>query len=234
MQLNACFCVFFRRIVLMDMKAAKFYKLVLVTNACVQSNSLSRAEYLAFIARCAEAGITAVQLREKSLSYTDLVAFGKKVQSVLKPFAVPLIVNDSVQLALDLDADGVHLGQSDGCVLEARRVLGANKIIGQSIESIAQLSVANQMPLDYVGISAIFPTRNKLNIETIWGCDGLKQMASLTNLPIIAIGGINELNVFDVMEAGADGIAAIGAFHDAQDPALTTKNLLHFIEGKNS
>jgi thiamine-phosphate pyrophosphorylase len=217
----------------MNMKGAEFYKLVLVTNACAQNQISSPDEYLAFISRCAEAGITAVQLREKSLSYRDLLAFGRKLQSVLKPFSVPLIVNDSVRLALELDADGVHLGQTDGCILEARAILGTKKIIGQSIESIDQLQAANQMPLDYVGVSAIFPTPNKPDIATVWGCDGLKQLASMTNHIIIAIGGINEFNVVDVVKAGAHGIAAIGAFHEAQDPALITKNLLNFIESKD-
>jgi thiamine-phosphate pyrophosphorylase len=206
-----------------------FFKLTLVTNK--KNNAIE--EYLDFVSLCAKSGITAVQLREKSLEFNDLLVFGQQLQSVLKPYSIPLIVNDNIELAYQLDAEGVHLGQSDGDVLNARKKLGKNKIIGLTIDNPAQLQVANKLPIDYVGVGAIFPTNNKSNVATIWGCEGLEKIAPISKHPIIAIGGIDETNAVFVIKAGAHGIAAISAFHDAQDPILATKILRNIIEGKH-
>jgi len=200
---------------------------MLVTN----KGNLPIDDYLKFIAICASAGITSVQLREKKLSRAALLDFGGKLKAILKPFKIPLIINDNVEVAYQLDAEGVHLGQSDGSALEARQKLGKDKIIGLSISTKEQLQAANTLPIDYVGIGAIFPTRNKANISTIWGCEGLKKIAPLSVRPVIAIGGINETNILEVIRAGAHGIAAIGAFHDTQEPENTIRNLSNNIEG---
>jgi len=203
------------------------YKLILVT---IKDNKLLD-QYLRFLTMCAESGITAVQLREKQLPYKELLAFGKAIQRVMKPFDVPLIINDNIQLAIAINADGVHLGQTDGDVCAARQQLGNDKIIGLTIDSIDQLYIANNLPINYVGIGAIFPTHNKNDVPTVWGSAGLKKLSSLTHYPIVAIGGINESNAQAVMQAGASGIAAIDAFHTAVDPMTTTKNLRHIVEG---
>ena len=198
-----------------------YYKLMLVTN----KGNRPLQDYLNFIALCAKSGITSVQLREKKLTFNELVEFGKELQALLKPLSIPLIVNDSVELALLLDAKGVHLGQSDGNIIEARQRLGSDKIIGLSVDSLEQLNTANTLPIDYIGIGAIFPTNSKENVNTLWGCDGLKQAALSTTLPIVAIGGIDESNMNQVLQAGANGIAAIGVFHNSKTPGNTIKNL---------
>lgn len=201
-------------------------KLMLVTN----KNDQPLQPYLDFVAHCAQSGITAVQLREKKLSYEEAFIFGKQLQTILKPFSVSLIINDSVELAYNLNSDGVHLGQLDGSVVEARRKLGKNKIIGLTVNSIEEMLIANNLPIDYVGIGAIYPTNSKKDVKTILGCEGLKKIAQISKHPIIAIGGIDEVNALAVMRAGADGIAAIAAFHDTLDPIVTTKNLRDVIE----
>lgn len=201
-------------------------KLTLVTN----KNDQPLQPYLDFVARCAQSGITAVQLREKKLSYEEAFIFGKQLQTILKPFSVSLIINDSLELADDLNSDGVHLGQLDGSVVEARRKLGKNKIIGLTVNSIEEMLIANNLPIDYVGIGAIYPTNSKKDVKTILGCEGLKKIAQISKHPIIAIGGIDEVNALAVMRAGAAGIAAIAAFHDTLDPIVTTKNLRDVIE----
>lgn len=203
-----------------------FYKLTLVTNK--KNTPLNK--YLKFIRECAESGITAVQLREKNLQFSELLDFGKQLQEILSPYGIPLIINDNVELALELDAEGVHLGQSDGSILKARELLGSNKIIGITIDTIEQLHVANSLPIDYIGVGAIFATNNKSNITTVWGCEGLKHLAGLTTHPIIAIGGIDQDNVSQVMKSGAQGIAAIGAFHDTENPIISTQKLRKMIE----
>lgn len=200
---------------------------MLVTNKNDKPTDL----YLDFIIKCAESGITSVQLREKKLSFGEVVTFGRKLQKVLAPYKIPLIINDDVNLAYELNADGLHLGQSDGNAMDARQILGVDKIIGLTINSTEQLSASAVLPIDYVGIGAIFKTKNKVDAP-IWECAGLKRVSPLSRHPIVAIGGIDETNAAHVMSSGADGIAAIGAFEDVDDPILATKNLRKIVEEK--
>ena len=204
----------------------QFYKLILLTNK--QDKNLE--EYLHFISICANSGITSVQLREKTLPYDELVEFSKQLTSCLNRFSIPLIINDDIKLAQQLDARGVHLGQSDGDVIDARKILGPNKIIGLTINSIEELHVANNLPLDYVAISSIFSTRNKSNIQKFWGCEALKNAVPLSKHPIVAIGGITEKNAPKVMKTGIDGVAAIGVFHQAINLTKTIVKLRNIID----
>ena len=206
------------------------YRLMLVTH----KNDTPLDEYLEFIQICAKAGITAVQLREKNATHTTLTKFGRHLKDVLAPFHIPLIVNDNVDLALELDADGVHLGQTDLSPIIARQRLGAEKIIGLSIDLIEQLHLAENLPIDYVGIGAIFKTATKTNVQTTWGIEKLQQLSNHTKHPIIAIGGIYCHNAASVIQAGAHGIAIIDAIHASLDPANTIKTLLHHICPRNS
>lgn len=205
-----------------------FYKLMLVTNR----QQTPMADYLQFIKTCANAGVTAVQLREKHQTPETLLVFGEKLKEILDPLQIPLIVNDDIELALKLNASGIHLGQTDGDPKLARALLGPNKIIGVSIDTEENLIAANPLPIDYVGIGAIFTTTNKHNVATIWGTHGLSQLSSRSRHPIIGIGGINESNAAEVLSSGACGIAVIGALHDAEDPKRTTHNLRHIIDNR--
>lgn len=205
------------------------YKLILLTH----KNDTPLDEYLEFIHVCAKAGITAVQLREKNVHRNALIKFGMHLKDVLAPFNIPLIVNDNVDLAIELDADGVHLGQTDLSPISARQRLGAEKIIGISIDLIEHLHIAENLPIDYVGIGAIFKTVTKTNVQTTWGIEGLEQLSNQTTRPIIAIGGIYCHNAASVIQAGAHGIAIIDAIHASLDPANTIKTLLHHICTRN-
>lgn len=207
------------------MTKKNFYKLTLVTN----KNRQPIEPYLEFILTCIKAGITSVQLREKNLSKKDLLSFGHCVKELLDPFNIPLIINDHVNICLELNAAGVHLGQLDEDIISARQILGPEKIIGLSVNTMGQIQHANNLPIDYIGLGAIFRTQSKLNIETIWELSGLKVAVAISSHPIIAIGGINVDNVYAVMKSGASGVAAIGAFHDAADPYMTTQNLITTI-----
>jgi len=202
-----------------------YYTLMLVTH----KNNTPIHEYLRFIQCCAESGITALQLREKNASYTELLELGTQLKHILTPFDIPLIINDNVDLAIELNADGVHLGQSDACPIDARERLGAEKIIGLSIDSVENLHAANQLPINYVGIGAVFPTATKHNVATIWGVEGLSRLSALSKHPVVAIGGINESNTSNVKCAGAHGIAVISALHDSTDLQNTVHNLRHHI-----
>lgn len=204
----------------------RFHLLTLVTN----KGNAPTEPYLQFIKACVKAGVTCVQLREKSLSHKELFQFGFSLKCLLDKSEIPLIINDDVDLCIKLDASGVHLGQSDTEIRKARSILGLNKIIGLSVNTIQQVQNSNKQPIDYIGVGAIFPTNNKPDIETIWGLDGLKKTSLIASHPIMTIGGIDENNALSVINGGASGIAAIGAFHNAKDPFLATQNLIKIIK----
>ena len=202
-----------------------FYKLIFVTN----KGDGPLEEYINLIKCCVESGVTSLQLREKESSYAHLLEFGKTLKDLSLRLQVPLIINDNIKLAQELDADGVHLGQSDCNPILAREILGKNKIIGLSVDSLEDLEIANRFPINYVGIGGIFKTRNKNNIA-IHGIEGLKKFSNISMHPIVGIGGIDESNAYSVMNAGCNGIAAIGAFHNSSSPTNTTKSLVNIIQ----
>lgn len=203
-----------------------FYKLILVTQKKDQPLEL----YLKFLKSCIMGGITGLQLREKKLNSDQILSFGRSLKTLLKPEKIPLIVNDSLHLANALEADGLHLGQTDGNILESRNRLGPEKIIGLTVNSYEEVSKANELPIDYIGVGAIFPTVNKPNVQNIWGYEGLEKVSSLSRHKIVAIGGIEIKNTKNVIKAGAHGIAAIGAFHNSKNPFQTTKTLRKEID----
>ncbi|EOX4849558.1 thiamine phosphate synthase, partial [Vibrio alginolyticus] len=139
---------------------------------------------------------------------------------------VPLVINDRVDVALAVDADGVHLGQSDMPAEIARQLIGPNKILGLSIETEEQLAEVNSLPIDYIGLSAIFATPTKTNTKKHWGIDGLKMALETTSLPIVAIGGINESNIPQLSATGVHGLALVSAICHAEDPKAASEYLL--------
>ena len=191
-----------------------FYKLILITNR--QSQPLK--DYLQFIELCLKSGVTSVQLREKEATSAFLLDYASQLKTLLDSYNVPLIINDNLELALEINAQGLHLGQTDGSPHLARERLGTDKYLGLSIETEEDLERANCCDVDYVAASAVFPSSHKTNLRTIWGLDGLQSLAKRSVNPLIAIGGINPGNVEKVMTAGAQGIAVIGALHDDPNP----------------
>jgi len=173
-------------------------------------------QYEQFILAAVHGGVTAVQLRSKVQDSRCLVHTATRLIELLRPLNVPLIINDHVEVALAVNADGVHLGQSDMHPELAREVLGEDKFIGLSIESMANLEAANNMScLDYVAASAIFPSKTKLDCKTFWGLDGLEQLARASRYPVVAIGGITADSAGQIMQAGAAGIAVVSALYEA-------------------
>lgn len=188
-------------------------KLILVT----QSLRQPLVDYLDFIDACVAAGVTCVQLREKELSGDELLDYAGQLQTHLKQTNTPLIINDDVLLCQAIDAAGVHLGQSDQDAIEARACLGREKIIGLSVNSMQEIRQANALPIDYIGVGSVFETSSKLDVATIWGVDKLAQAVALSTHPVVAIGGINVDNAGSVLQTGVKGIAAIAAFHQADE-----------------
>ena len=178
------------------------------------------------VAAAVRGGVGSVQLREKSLDGRELVALARALRAQLAPLGVPLIVNDRLDVALAAGADGVHLGQRDLPVADARR-LWPHGLIGLSIEHAGQLRAAESLAIDYYGASPVFATPTKTDTAPALGLPGLAALRALTQRPLRAIGGITAANAAAVRAAGADGLAVVSALCAAPDPEAAARALLH-------
>ncbi len=198
-------------------------KLCLVTH--FQNKSFEYCKSL--ILNAIKGGVTSIQLREKNKELFEVYDLALKLKSCLTPLNIPLIINDHIQIAKAIDAEGVHLGQSDISPNEARKLIGSHKIIGLSIETYEELEIANQLTcIDYVAASAVFPSKTKSNCKTIWGIEGLRQIIRLSKHPVVAIGGIDTNNIRMIFESGVCGAAVVNAIHDSVDPKKKASQLL--------
>jgi len=175
-----------------------------------------------------DGGADIVQFRTKKTSVEEAVDIGKKIKDLLKGKNVLFIVNDNIKLALELDADGIHLGQDDLPIDTARTLIGKEKIIGLSTHSIAQMHEAVKKDVDYISIGPVFSTPTKPDYKAV-GLDIIKIASKEIKLPFVAIGGIDESNIKDVILAGAKRIAVVRAILSSQDPFTATKNLYDSI-----
>ena len=183
-------------------------------------------QYEKLIRQAIAGGVSMIQLREKSKNLNELKEIGCALKNILAPLKIPLMINGHIELAKAINADGVHLGQSDCLSDIARKILGKNKIIGLSIETLEELLIANSLGcIDYVAASSIFESKSKADCKTIWGLSGLKKIVALSKHCVMAIGGINENNIHDVIKTGVTSVAVISAIHDANNPKNTAKNL---------
>ncbi|WP_373844554.1 thiamine phosphate synthase [Clostridium sp.] len=156
-------------------------------------------------------GVTLVQLREKDASTREFYKQAVEVKKITESYNIPLIINDRLDIAQAVDAEGVHLGQSDMPLIAARNILGKNKIIGISVGNIEEAVEAEKNSADYVGIGTIFFTGTKKDIELPIGIQGLKKIYDNINIPAVAIGGINENNFKEVLSTGIEGISVVSA-----------------------
>ncbi len=189
---------------------------------------------LAVVKAAVAGGVSVVQLREKDLETGAFYNEGLKIRGFLRDKNIPLIINDRVDLALALNADGVHLGQSDLPVSVARKILGLEKIIGLSVTRPAHINTAEALHADYLGISPIFLTSTKPDADLAWGLSGLKEARLLTGLPLVAIGSVNLQNAREVIESGADCIAVVTAIVSADDPEAATRSLIKTVREAKS
>jgi thiamine-phosphate pyrophosphorylase len=190
------------------------YSLHLVTDHLIAT----RDRWPALITQAIEGGVNLVQLRDKKARTRELIDLGLRLKPLLAERGIPLLVNDRVDVALAIEADGVHLGQSDMPYRIARSLLGKNKIIGLSITRMEQAIEAQAYDADYFGVGPIFSTATKPDADLPIGFEGLARIRQLLKKPIIAIGGIQWPHVLDLRRAGADGIATVSAILGADDP----------------
>ena len=177
-----------------------------------------------------EGGVTVVQLREKDASTGEFVSLAGRLMELLKPHGIPLIINDRVDVALAVDADGVHIGQSDMPYDIARKLLGPDKIIGLSVENFEDIEVANGLDVDYVGISPVYGTPTKTDTAEPFGLEGLRKAVELSVHPTVAIGGMNASTVAEVMATGTDGVAVVSAICSAENVRKAASELRAMVE----
>lgn len=169
-------------------------------------------------------GATFIQLREKKLDEEHFLEEAKEIKELCKKYRVPFVINDNVDIALAMDADGVHVGQSDMEAGMVREKLGPDKIIGVSAQTVEQAILAEQKGADYLGVGAVFPTGSKDDAVEV-SHDTLKAICEAVHIPVIAIGGISTGNVMELSGSGICGIAVISAIFAKPDIETAAKEL---------
>jgi len=186
---------------------------------------LKGKDLLGILSASLKAGLDMVQLRDKESSDTDFLELGRKIKALLKEKQALFIINDRIDIAFALDADGVHLGPEDTSIESARKILGKEKIIGYSASSLREAKMAAKKDVDYIAIGAIFPTPVKPDYK-LAGLETFKKAVKEIDTPVVAIGGINETNIEDVVRTGVKRIAVVRAILNSPTPYLATKKLL--------
>ncbi len=186
------------------------------------------------IMQAVEGGVDTVQLREKDLNTRDLYNLAKEARGITKKNDAKLIINDRVDVAIAVEADGVHLGWQSLDIDIVRRMIGHDMLIGFSAHSLKDAESAEKSGADYVSISPIFKTTHKDFFIKPFGVDGIGKIKEFVNIPVVALGGVNENNIEEVLKDGADGIAVISAILLSDDPEQSATNLCCKIKNYKS
>lgn len=176
-----------------------------------------------------DGGATFVQLREKNLDRADFLAEALEIQKLCREYGVPFVINDEVSIAKDIDADGVHVGQSDMEAMDVRKILGPDKILGVSAQTVEQAMIAEKHGADYLGVGAVFATGSKDDADDV-SHETLKAICEAVSIPVIAIGGITKDNIFELAGSGICGVAVISAIFGQKDIKKATEELKVSVE----
>jgi len=205
----------------MSNKKSIDYKLYLVTDR----NVLRNRDLIQSVEAAIQGGATIVQLREKNCSSLDFYNLAVKLKEVTSKYDVPLIINDRLDIALAVKADGLHIGQEDLPLTVVKEIVGDDMIIGVSTNTLEEALLAEKQGADYVGIGAVYPTDTKLDADYVT-LDDLRLIRKAISIPIVGIGGINEENVVEIMGTDIDGVAIVSAILGKQDIKHATKEML--------
>ena len=188
------------------------------------STGFSEEEFLKRVELALQGKVTLVQLREKNRSTREYIELAEKVHQLTKKYEVPLIIDDRIDVAMAVNAEGVHVGQSDMPVKIARKLLGPDKIIGATAKTVPQAIEAYEQGADYLGVGAVFPTGTKEDAVEV-GKEVLKEICEAVSIPVVAIGGVGAHNVEELAGSGISGIAVISALFAQPDIEQATKDL---------
>lgn len=207
------------------MKSNSYLELYAVTNR----HWLGKQTLFDQVKEALDGGATCIQLREKQLDEENFLKEAIEIQKVCKEYHVPFIVNDNVDIAKTMHADGIHVGQSDMEALDVRKELGKDVILGVSAQTVEQAKKAEAHGADYLGVGAVFPTGSKDDADDV-SHETLKAICEAVSIPVIAIGGITQDNVKDLAGSGIVGIAVISAIFAQKDITQATKDLKQATE----
>jgi len=169
-------------------------------------------------------GATFLQLREKNLSYDEILKEAMEIKVLTDKYKVPFVINDNIEVALACNADGVHVGQDDMPAKEVRSLIGENKILGVSVQTVEQAIKAEEDGADYLGVGAVFSTSTKPDADTV-SIETLKAICQSVSVPVVAIGGISEKNIMNLKDTGISGVAVVSAIFASPDVAKATRKL---------
>ncbi len=198
----------------------------------ITDTELSNCSPVEIVERLLAGGARLIQLRDKEASAKEMFEAAQACLKLTRPAGTTLNINDRVDIAIAADADGVHLGQDDLTVAEARALLGPTKIIGISTHSVAQVEAALVTSANYIAVGPIFPTTTKINPDPVVGLELLRQARRLTWLPLVAIGGITLETAREVLVAGADSIAVISALYPLSSSLSLAENFAQAMLAK--
>jgi len=207
------------------MKPIIDYSVYLVTDRSMTTRPMEE-----IVREAVTGGVGIVQLREKTASTRQFLSHASRIRDCLAEFNIPLIINDRLDIALAMNAAGVHVGQDDMPCRKARKIIGPTKIIGVSVSTPKEAIAAEREGADYLGISPIYATPTKTDTPPAVGLDGLKTIRTVTTLPLIGIGGLHAGNASDVIKAGANGIAVVSAIMTSSDPCRTARDLRDAVD----
>jgi len=197
----------------------------------VTDRELSMGRSLAWVVeKAVKGGTTIIQLREKGLDTRTFIDEALHIKNLIEPSGVPLLINDRVDVAQAIEADGVHLGQHDMHPAMARKILGPQAVIGLSVETYQQAEEARDMDLDYIAISPVYTTPTKDELTEELGLEGVRKISHLCPQPAIGIGSIKAHNAGDVIKAGASGVAVVSGICSADDPEAAARELKKVVD----
>ncbi len=174
-------------------------------------------------------GATFLQLREKNISDAEYLNHAKGIKKITDKYNIPFVINDNVEVAIKSNADGVHIGQGDMDAKEVRALIGINKILGVTANTVERAILAEENGADYIGVGAVFKTNTKTDANII-SRETIKDICKSVSIPVVAIGGINETNILELKNSGIDGVCCISAVFAKSDIYGATKNLYNLAE----
>jgi len=197
----------------------------------VTDRGLSRGRSLEWVVeKAVKGGASLVQLREKDLDTRPFIESAFTIKKILDRYGVPLLINDRVDVALAVGADGVHLGRHDMPYEMARKILGQDAIIGLSVETYQQAEQVSRLDADYIAISPVYTTPTKEELTEALGLEGVSHITRLCPQPAVGIGSIKANNATEVIRAGAEGIAVVSGICSADDPELAARELKQVVQ----
>ncbi|MBE6895305.1 MAG: thiamine phosphate synthase [Ruminococcaceae bacterium] len=188
------------------------------------STGFSEEEFLCRVEQALKGGVTLLQLREKNKTTREYISLAEKVHALAKKYNIPLIIDDRIDVAMAVDAEGVHLGQSDMPVDIARRILGDSKIIGATAKTVSQAMEAYKNGADNLGVGAIYPTTTKVK-TVLTSVDTLKDVVKAVPIPVNAIGGLNKDNMHVLENTGISGVCVVSAIMKADNPQKAAEEI---------